>query len=301
VAAEQVETFSLDIWRWTRVERAARPLADVAERAMPLVGGRSFTKTAAYRDAYSLLSRASTDPEREPPITETGADGTQTGNTDMLVSHLEWELPLLMRSASIWKRRAALEQAGRPAAASTSVDGLWRGDPGYADRTAAQRDTLAAALKGADRRLAELDAVSWHEAPGSWSREALAEDVPHEVAVPGLRERLRGWLRRRLQFTVASMAGLEAVITLIGIAVPCAVYMLTLYTPTWGADADLLTAFAAGFAGKVVIDWSGLAVFRPIWGWWRDRRTERTPPVRPTPPETPADDATLGTPAGSPT
>ena len=51
--------------------------------------------------------------------------------------------------------------------------------------------------------------------------------------------------------------------------------MLTLYTDTWGSDQDWLTAFAAGFLGKVVIDWSGLAVFRPLWGWWQERGEDK--------------------------
>ncbi len=39
-------------------------------------------------------------------------------------------------------------------------------------------------------------------------------------------------------------------------------YTLTVYDSTWGTWADYLSAFAAGFLGKVVVDWGDQFISR---------------------------------------
>lgn len=43
-----------------------------------------------------------------------------------------------------------------------------------------------------------------------------------------------------------------------------AAYSTTVYDDTWGGCADLATAFLAGFAGKITIDWAALPIFQSI-------------------------------------
>ena len=45
---------------------------------------------------------------------------------------------------------------------------------------------------------------------------------------------------------------------------PVLVYSLTLYDDGWGSGADLFTAFAVGFAGKVALDFGG-SLSLPDW------------------------------------
>lgn len=275
-AGEAVDTFRAEILRWARVENEARLLADLVEQPLPHLAGQSFSGTRPYKDAQRLLAKASSDPEAGRKITVTGVpeEGVATpGATDVLVRDLRDQRLALDVCVSIWKRQCAGDWGDAGVPPETRLDAIWKPRHDHADRKSKAFAELMAALKAADRQLAELAPEEWPDVMPTWTRTVLADRRPTEDSGgPGHPRQVWRWLRRRLHFSVSSMAGLELILTLLSIAVPCAVYMLTLYDGTWGADPDLITAFAAGFAGKVIIDWSGLAVFRPLWGWWRERR-----------------------------
>jgi hypothetical protein len=89
------------------------------------------------------------------------------------------------------------------------------------------------------------------------------------VVRPGLRRaagqaaRLARWftgLLRRGPDTPRGILALwtrrDVALTVIAVAVSSVVYTLTVYDATWGALPDYLSAFAAGFLGKTVVDWS---------------------------------------------
>ena len=65
---------------------------------------------------------------------------------------------------------------------------------------------------------------------------------------------VRSVLRRDLPWTLA-IALLSS-----------AVYVPTVYSTTWGTFKDYLTAFAAGFIGKVVVNWGALPLFQGVRG-----------------------------------
>lgn len=56
----------------------------------------------------------------------------------------------------------------------------------------------------------------------------------------------------------------DVVLTLFAVAVSAAAYTLTVYDATWGTREDYLTAFAAGFLGKVVVDWGDQFISRSL-------------------------------------
>jgi hypothetical protein len=44
----------------------------------------------------------------------------------------------------------------------------------------------------------------------------------------------------------------------------CVVYSATIYNSDWGTVADFISAFGAGFAGRVTVSWGLLPIYQSI-------------------------------------
>ncbi len=114
---------------------------------------------------------------------------------------------------------------------------------------------------------------------GLWVVEALWRSVTRLV-VALIRAVLSVpvWIARRILglgrgwFAVAQTFSL-----LLTLSVPVIVYILTLYSDTWGSPLDVLTAFAAGFAGKIALDF-GTTVRLPQFGSRQPATDAGSPP-----------------------
>jgi hypothetical protein len=83
-----------------------------------------------------------------------------------------------------------------------------------------------------------------------------ARDATAPAAVP----RDIRWLNRQ-----------DVVWSLVIVVVTCAAYMPAFYDDNWGRVGDYGTAFAAGFLGKVIINWALLPVFQSLSPWERSK------------------------------
>jgi hypothetical protein len=83
-----------------------------------------------------------------------------------------------------------------------------------------------------------------------------ALQVSGEATLPTDDSRTPRWLRW-IAFT-------DLVWSLLTVVVTLAVYVPTFFGPTWGTLGDYGSAFAAGFLGKVVINWAALPLYRSV-------------------------------------
>jgi hypothetical protein len=74
------------------------------------------------------------------------------------------------------------------------------------------------------------------------------------------RDQLRGPpIRRRARRTAGDLAW-----SLPAILGASALYLLTIYSDSWGSLDDLLTAFTAGFGTAIAIDWAAVPIFQSL-------------------------------------
>jgi hypothetical protein len=208
----------------------------------------SFATTRAHREAETLLQTL-----RDP----TSGPRQEAQQADRLVYVVVEQNELLRLAQEVWihqghdatvealdriwgTRRDPEKRAPRVAtdlrAALTEAARHDQAPPEERQRGGARTEMLWERLVRTRRRR--------NERSGSWVSRGLSTlRQPIPGAIRWLVERRRGWL--------TAAEGLSRLATL---AVPALVYVLTLYTDTWGSELDVVSALAVGFGGKLAID-----------------------------------------------
>ena len=254
--------------RWAQVERAARRLRRLLDEEVPKRPAKGeFSTTAAHTDAMSF-SWYLTAPLKADQATEA-------------VSRVDRECKVLKLSIEIWRRQARLDERiddGSPAdleRRELELDKLW-GTPGDPTRRGLVTFAkLGTTLESANRQLRALErehprriiragssANPWRRRFAAWVNRDLARGARILAMIwQGLRVALAvvvGWMVRVVGTTITRISGwlavAEALSLLLALTVPAAVYILGLYDEDWGSPLDVLTAFAAGFVGKLALD-----------------------------------------------
>jgi len=97
--------------------------------------------------------------------------------------------------------------------------------------------------------------------------DAERERVPHGTNAG------RGGASKRDPHIVREILFRDAISTIAIAVATSAAYAATLYTGTWGTTTDYVSAFTAGFLGKVVVNWAALPLFQSL------RSTSTTAPT----------------------
>jgi hypothetical protein len=230
-----------------------------------------FADTNAAKDADKVLAILRDEPTvNDPPSKE-----------DVRKLSARWvragrEREVVRLSLELWRRHDRLDGRDLNTEAQQRRDdqemsAFWPPDDPRR-RTAAGFWSLTQRLRAANDELKTLQRGHWPRDPQSESRFQaavdrvgafglwFAEDAWRFVSrrVIGLVHAILRFLAslsyRIVGFARGWFAVAEAVSLLLTLSVPVLVYVLTLYTDTWGSPLDVLTAFAAGFAGKIALD-----------------------------------------------
>ena len=261
--------------RWLRVEPAAQRFDQVAtsQPHQPGTGQKAWKDTRTWHDSLALRAALHDEPK--------DADAA-----DDLVARVLWQIQWHHRMERAWNHVA--EGKGNVTAKQLDeVDAKLTSSP-VLDRTASQRAELEADLdrltqdldipdlgapEGADVRSTVLGDVNW-QAPSfnfrGWATlngpqyKQLKERVSNsgrdiEAQRPARKTEedstVGSTVRRLFSGTIHSLPA---------ILLACTVYFLGVYDDSWGSAIDFLTALIAGAAGKIVIDWAGLPLFRSV-------------------------------------
>jgi hypothetical protein len=260
-----------DVDNWAVVERPARELLDLLDRPMPeRAGDRTFAATDAHKEANGLRLALQDDPPHAPA---------------KLARVAEQETGLLRLAQEVWILQDRLDRCVLPAKTQVvreeqelEVVGPQKGSDPFA-RTVNDLNALESALKdavacltGLERKFApamqpsgrRLDPLERTLKRIVWLGRRL--DIAAWHALTRFRRLLWGWIQgahRRIVTRVRGwLAVAEGLSLLASLALPAIVYVLTLYTDTWGTPLDFASALGVGFAGKLAIDLgaSGLSI-----------------------------------------
>jgi hypothetical protein len=99
--------------------------------------------------------------------------------------------------------------------------------------------------------------------------EGLTESEREEASTSRLRDKLRGTSAtthdgERIQPPVGAIIRRDLLWTASIALVTSVAYIPTIYNPAWGTTADYVSAFAAGFLGKVAINWAAMPLFQSL-------------------------------------
>lgn len=252
--------------RWLTVEAAAVELRRHVER----LSGRSLAGTHLTNLSEVLLDRARRQPDSDSMATQL-ADGLR----DQAVLLCLYERAVDLREALRESRMLVTERQQRrldsvdlrsidrlvPASQPPTVDVL--------DRVRTELRTAISRLEGLRDQLPHREGArppparigELTNAPRglvTYVRQGVQEHLSRSDRGPKSRAPTRIALVRTL------VGGVDWFWTLLTVAAASAAYALTVYQPgTWGSLLDFVTAFTAGFGGKVVVDslqinWPGI-------------------------------------------
>jgi hypothetical protein len=267
--------------RWRRIEPEAQALARERDDLPAPRGGHSFTETAAWKQATNLLSQARAKP-------------TEIGDVDQLIDQLHGQTDVVALAKAAWDltteaAEVATELAAQTdgesaqanqlqALASARLDALRANprkdvpSPAEIERAQSQLDAVVSRLSaGMADVYAELD-NGGTSAQGTAPRESLrrvATSASNAYARAGRAtigrvSAVGRWLWGVVKpsSVLAAIARVDWVFFLLSLFVAAAVYSLGLYGDTWGSYSDVLTAFSAGFLGKIGFDFAAQWPYR---------------------------------------
>lgn len=296
-AARVLDTIAR-IQRWLRVEPVARRLALLAEDddRGPLKSGEKWLRSRTWRDTQILLQLARLEPQSAAAADDLVA---------RLLSQIEWH----HRFSIAWDAVADLKGSEELA----KIDVLLGDDGSVVSRKPELQDALDVRLeaffeeelKGRRVRIAEpptpreianselgLTPVRWDASANLFTGWATL-DAPSYGQLSrrtATTSRARSRPSLRTEFNAINWVR-DGAWTLASLALASAAYAVEAYDDTWGSPEDMATALLAGFAGKAVVDWAALPIFRSI----RVRASGSTGAAAAAPPAAPA-----STPAAEP-
>lgn len=259
------------IQRWLRVEPVARRLALVAEDEPrgPLKSGEKWLRSRTWRDTQILLELARVEPQ-----TPAAADDLVT----RLLSQIEWHHRFVIAWDEVAKLKGLSEELAK-------IDKSLGEDGEVVNRKPELQDALDVRLEAFFKEELKPRRVSLTEPPKPMDPEDADLGIT-PVRWDASANLFTGWatldaqsygqLSRRAATTARALSppslGMElnsihwsdGVWTLVLLALASAAYGVEGYNDTWGSGKDLATAFLAGFAGKVVVDWAAIPIFQSI-------------------------------------
>ena len=265
--------------RWLEVEQAASRVREVSALHLPEREGAEqvFSNTPPGLATRAVLTHAYTEVRTDEEV-------------DARVSELDALREVLPDAQAIWRYQYQLDQlnVSRQSRSRWELKSLWPatypgGDTAFEDlaaRLTAARDRLERAVKRAKEQKPDAPGQA---VPGDDGEPVDGQMNPPSAPPrgrPSRWARARGFARAPTRWARLWLP--ELIISLTAMAVASAAYALTLYGETWGSEEDYITAFAAGFFGRVAVDVARLQLFRPA------RQRRGVPPTTPAGPEPPA-------------
>lgn len=243
-AVDDAAALTARLKRWVDLRNAVVALETVKAGALLTP---DLADTLATHDAEALL-------RDEPPAID------DVDDVAARITLLDEQKEILLLIAEVWKVRAKVSGTAPPdTVARFDPREIYRRGPGLGNRRREDVALLLHRLEDARRRLlwlaGELPQDEDHAAAavagaGDERREAGARRAAEPVIVPSPEE-----LEADVQSWDLAMFAVSVVV--IGLA-----YLIPLYIgKAYGSWDQYLTAFAAGFAGTVVIPWERLPVF----------------------------------------
>ncbi|HUA74042.1 MAG TPA: hypothetical protein VL988_04720 [Solirubrobacteraceae bacterium] len=236
--------------RWLRIEPASRRLLAISRRPVT----QSWQSSSTSRDTGLLLLAL----KREPKDAAAADDIVWR-----TLRQANWHSGL----ADAWKR--SLANAASHAEVEALDQSLAQGD--VFARTPADQDKLDLELQRVRSKVglppilkptptSITPKVDWNADPARFKGWAVYDGTEFARIRGKVKRPVWDLPKRRPSRPTLSLGDL--VWTLLPILLSCLVYTLTVYGRTWGSVKDILTALVAGVAGKVVVDYAALPLFR---------------------------------------
>jgi hypothetical protein len=265
-AGEAIEELIAQIARWLLFQAKVSLLAQLAdsEAKMPEIEGRKWSESATMRESEALRQSVILAPPPEEAV---------AAKLKLLAEQAYWHAEL----ASEWKLLAEAWDKLGPIRSIQLVQGMLT-----APSPASQAETSPASLTALYEELGRLRkrvdlAVSplGGKAPGR-REQALTETTPRlglklrfATWLAGLWPRFQTWATRALLRAqpariMAAVRRQDLMLSTIAALGAALVYVLQIYTSSWGSLIDYLSAIAAGFGAQVIVRWAALPIFESL-------------------------------------
>jgi hypothetical protein len=278
-AATSVTDLRAKVTRWLRAAEAFGALTEVQQLDPVITTGEVWASTKAVRDTRSLLRRL-----REiEPVDDASAETLLA----RVRNQARWHAAL----AHAWNMKGVLgrHMAANPSEYSANDHAAFKamdlealdkqGSPEHSRTDDTQfdlesslddfEDTIKATYKGkagdlepsGPRRAVLLGAMTVADVHAGGVRDLLGDEPADRLtgSEVGSEEH-----PERMPATIANVIRRDFAWTAIITVVTTAAYVPIFYGPTWGTVGDYASAFAAGFLGKAVVDWTALPLFQSL-------------------------------------
>lgn len=264
-----VNELTTRVQRWIRIETEAAELQQRARYEPEEIGDKKWSETGVWRDSQRLLLMVRDEP-------------TDNATADVLVQRLKWQNAWHESVARIWDEILGLPPGSDRTARGTELQAIASPtDPNNSEekRNADQRRELQLDLlelhrrmgEPADQAIAAATATALASAPAPVIMSGPVETgatLPLDLIAHvenATQEELPGSGRRRSASQFLRAITLRDIgLTLLLAAGATIVYLVPVYSATWGGTKDYVTALMAGFGAQPVIQWALLPAFTSL-------------------------------------